>query len=245
MAQPGKEVEPELRLDEKLNLYGEFKAGLQKALLENRSIRLRSYTVSDDVEIKTDAIVHLILQKYQRLDLKPLVYSIVKELLINGTRANLKRVFFVDRGYDIQNAEEYEKGTREYRATIREENAENYGIRAREMGYYVESTFRHMPDGIRVEVVNLTSVTPQEEERLRNRLEEAMKYETMIDFYMHNQDETEGAGLGLAMITIMLRAENIDPHYFRIFSEGNRTVARLEIPFSDRFDSVRDSFGDH
>jgi len=52
--------------------------------------------------------------------------------------------------------------------------------------------------------------------------------------------EAEGAGLGLALIIILLKGEGVDPKYFRIIIEKDKTVARLEIPFTDKFVSKRD-----
>ena len=49
-----------------------------------------------------------------------------------------------------------------------------------------------------------------------------------------------GAGLGLALVIILLKGEGIDPKLFRIMIREDRTIARLEIPFSEKFVSKRD-----
>ena len=60
-----------------------------------------SYAMSSDVENTLDKIISRILNKYKRPDLKSLVYTCTKELAINGTKANLKRIFFTEKGLDI------------------------------------------------------------------------------------------------------------------------------------------------
>jgi hypothetical protein len=70
-----------------------------------------------------------------------------------------------------------------------------------------------------------------------------MGYNDIAEFYLDQAmsgGETEGAGLGLALIIILLKGENVDPKYFRIMIDKERTVARMEIPFTDRFVSKRD-----
>lgn len=228
-------------LDKRLEKYGNFKNQLQAAVDQDRNIRIKSYTVSDDIELKIDAVIHMILEKMERLDLKPLVYTVLKELLVNGTRANHKRIFFQEEGLNISDPEDYENGMPLYRSRLNDEWADHYGQIARDKDIPVETTFRYSHDGLSAEVLNYADLTPQEEERLRSKLGLVMQYNTMIDFFMNQSDETEGAGLGLAMIITMLKAENINANFFRIFSREGTTKARIEIPFSDRFVSVRET----
>ena len=117
-----------------------------------------------------------------------------------------------------------------------------YGMKARRKGYFVLIDFHFDTDGLTIEVVNNTPIAPQEEEAMREKLKKAMGYNDIAEFYMDQamMGESEGAGLGLALVIILLKGEGIDPKLFRIMIREDRTIARLEIPFSEKFISKRD-----
>jgi hypothetical protein len=47
--------------------------------------------------------------------------------------------------------------------------------------------------------------------------------------------------MGIALVIILLKAENIDPGYFRVYrDEEGITTARVEIPFTETFISARE-----
>ncbi len=213
-----------------------------KLHVENGKIlSLKTHRVSKQVEIHIKQAVELILDRLTHPTLVPTLYTIIKELAINACKANQKRVFFEERGYRFEIPDEYAKGVREYRELFSEEMSNEFGAKARKKGYYCLINFNYNENGITMEVINNTPIAKEEEKAIRERLEKGMMYDDIAQFYMDNADTTEGAGLGLALILIMLKGEQIDPNFFRIIIGEEATTARLEIPLNDRFTSVRDS----
>jgi hypothetical protein len=78
-----------------------------------------------------------------------------------------------------------------------------------------------------------------EETRMREKMKKAMEYNDIAEFYMDNMDNTEGAGLGIALIMILMKNENLDPNLFRIVTKPTETIARIEIPFNSDYVSFR------
>lgn len=226
-------------MSDDINYYN-IEKNLQIAINNGKIIRLISYAMSDDIEQKLDQVISSLLETYGHSDKKGMIYTSVKELAINGTKANLKRIFFEEQGLNIHDEEQYEKGIKLYKETMVEEKAIEYGKIAKRRGLYVRISFFHEKDGLRIEVINNTAITKQEEKRLREKMGTIMQYDSLVDFYAENPDPTEGAGMGLALVTTMMRAEEIDPNWFRIITLKDKTIARMEIPFTSNYISLRE-----
>jgi hypothetical protein len=76
---------------------------------------------------------------------------------------------------------------------------------------------------------------------LRDKIARTLKYDDLMQYYLDHSDETEGAGMGLALVVILLKGEGIDPQLFRVKSTDHDTIARIEIPMGRNFKSIRDT----
>ncbi|PJZ68742.1 histidine kinase [Leptospira perolatii] len=212
--------------------------------VENGKIlSLKTHRMTKSVEEHLQEAIELILDKVTTPTLATTVYTIVKELAINACKANQKRIYFEEKGYNLNDPAQYSKGVSEYREIFSESMSEIYGKKSKQRGYYCLISFDYSADGIRIEVLNNIEILPEEEKSIREKLEKGMQYRDIAQFYLDNADKidtTEGAGLGLALILIMLKGEGIDPSHFRIGIRKDATIARLEIPLTESFQSVRD-----
>lgn len=91
---------------------------------------------------------------------------------------------------------------------------ELYAPKCKLKDYYCMIIFEYVESGLTIEIRNNTLIAKQEEKSLREKLAMAMGYDDLAQFYMDNADNTEGAGLGLALIIIMMKGEGIDPNLF-------------------------------
>jgi hypothetical protein len=216
---------------------------IEIAVKNGRYLVLKTHRMTDLVEKHIQYALESILKKTEHERYIHSLYTILKELVINGCKANQKRIFFEEKGLDIFNPDDYQKGLEEYKKNFSEEMAIEYGKKAKQKGLYVLIDFEFDENGLRIEVVNNSTIAPQEEKAMREKLKKAMGYNDLAEFYMDAamQGEAEGAGLGLALVIILLKGEGIDPNYFRIIIDKDKTIARLEIPFTDKFVSKRAS----
>ena len=214
----------------------------REAVARGNQLRIRTFAMLDATEAALKEILDLILTHYRRPELVHAIYTAIKELTVNAVKANMKRVVFHRRGLDVNRPGDSEQGSLYFKERLQKGSLETFALEARELGYVVIVDFFFEPDVLLIEIRNNTLLANEENERLRNKLARSMTYEDIAQFYMDHADPTEGEGLGMTMITVMLRQVDIDPHCFTIFTEGNETVARLELPMHAEYVPTRQRF---
>ncbi len=202
------------------------------------AVQFRMFSPGDQMERQLDFTVAAILKKYARESLQATIYTCLKELVINATKAAARLAYFHDHGLDPNDPEDVFKATESMRGRLDEAWIKKYGALAKDLGHVTSVRIHHEPAGLRIEVKN-PAMRSSEEERVRRRLARGMQYDDLVTFYMEHGDQTEGEGLGLMMVLLLLKAEGVNPHYFRMGVVDDRTMARIEIPFTGDFQSVR------
>lgn len=195
--------------------------------------------VTDANERGVGLALAAVLERYGRGGMQQTLYVCVRELVANAVKANVKNVFFDEQGFDITNHDQYEKGISLFKKNLNEDWIREQYSRARGRGLDVRIYFTHSEDGLRIEVVNNIEITPEDERRIREKFAKGMSYDNLVSFYLEHGDDTEGEGIGFALSVLLLRGENINPALFRVGSCDGRTIARIEVPFTEKFRSVR------
>jgi hypothetical protein len=219
----------------------DFKEKAAEAVARGKKIIYTFHAMTEEVEKKLDFLINRIVGLYGKSgDMQTFLYTTVKELAINGLKANYKRIFFRENNLDILSEDAYNHGMTLYKEHMNEEMAAVYGQKAQNYRIAVSIHLNHSAEGVMVEVINHSSITPFEEKRFREKLQEVMAYDDLMQFYMDHADDTEGAGMGLALIVTLMKKVGINPHLFRMIVGEDKTTARIEVPFSKTYFPVRD-----
>ena len=197
------------------------------------------YSFSPEIEETIKYGLSTILETYGKSTLVNTVYNVLFESVLNGLKANAKKLFFLENSLNIDNPEDYAKGILLFKKDINKSNLRQSGERNRARNIFVRVKFAYDDNGLEIEVLNNTELLPAEETRIREKLALGEKYDDLMSYYMDNSDSTEGEGLGLVLSLILLKAENLDPSLFRIGTKNGLTFARIEIPFNTQFISKR------
>lgn len=218
---------------------------VDQAVERGQVITLMTYYLSDYGEMVMNTIAARLLTRFGREDLIDVVYTCLKELVMNAGKANLKRIVFAENGIDPLDPEQYERGMVTFKENLPERKIKSYRSRFREYDMPVSITFYYEPAAVlKIKIKNVFTLWPIEERRIRDKFRYAKNFQDLMAFYLEHGDETEGAGMGMALVGILLDQMGIDRHLFSIYSTDryNETIARLEIPLSESYESRRARF---
>ncbi|MCB1193461.1 MAG: hypothetical protein KDK90_23680, partial [Leptospiraceae bacterium] len=217
---------------------------VQDSVGKKKIISLKTYLLSDYGESMLKVIVNNILEKFNRIDLMEMVYSSAKELIINATKANLKRVIFYNLNLEPSKEEDYHQGMAFFKNNISEEKILSYKAYFKKYNVPVVATFYYNSYVLNIKVKNSFPLLDIEERRIRDKFQKATSFSSLLDFFMEYGDDTEGAGMGLTMVGILLDQSGIDKRSFSLYSSKkyNETVAKLEIPLDKEYIPKRKLF---
>jgi hypothetical protein len=204
------------------------------------------YNFHDEFEKEVDIAIRELLTKYSRNDLQEVIYSTVKELAMNGVKANIKHIVFKETDVNSKDNDSILSGISNLQEVLGNPKLlEEYGEKAKSYNYKVILRIKHSNQRVIILVSNTTPMKQEEEERIRKKFEKALNYDSIAEYYMDNLDDAqaEGAGLGITMIVLLLKSSDIDPHSFTIYkNKDNETVAKIEIPLSDDYTPSREIY---
>lgn len=167
------------------------------------------------------------------------LFYVIMELISNAVRANIKRVFFHKHHFTYSDLPSYEKGLEAFRAELDAMNWASHQEYLRQQNLSVRVETDLDDERLLVYVENNAPLFDEEELRIREKLAESMIMNDLADFSTHFGDDTEGKGLGLAMVVSLIRDLGFDPDNFRVFHDGEKTTARIEFPLAVDYTPIR------
>lgn len=212
--------------------------------IEKRKLLIKSYLLREEGEEKLERILHKVMAACGRTDLIGPAYACMRELVQNAAKANLKRVVFEEQGLNPHDEEQYLSGLDAFRKSLASRRIQHYRpiLHERDVPFFVRIKWDQRV--LLLQVDNHYSMLPVEESRIREKFMHSRGMDNLYEFFMTYGDSTEGAGMGIAMVQILLRQANMDIHNFTIFSDGarNRTTARIIMPLSADYRTPRARF---
>jgi HD-GYP domain-containing protein (c-di-GMP phosphodiesterase class II) len=204
---------------------------IQKSIRNSTPITFRLTSFTHDHHALMDRVIEVFLIELgQERFLEPLAYC-VKELIGNAQKANIKRLYFLEKDLNISDEEDYRLGMEQFRQTL-SKNAPEYIHKIKEKKLDIVVTFQVSSGILFIQVRNSTEMMPHEQARVYERIVRSRAFSSFAEALNSSIDTTEGAGLGVLILLQTLKRFGLEENAFSIESDNGRTVARLTIPMS-------------
>ncbi len=188
--------------------------------------------VSKGVESDINSLLAKILSRYDKLYLYEALEPVVRELVQNAVKANMKRVYFTSMNLDIADDADYEKGMREFRRVAY--HPELLKDMLMNSIYRIVVKIRKRDAGMDIDIINNARIMPRELERLHYRIEKAVQCRNFTEAYENVYDATEGAGLGIILSAMLLKNAGMDVRIITLAPEVDSMKVSLAVPFEQR-----------
>jgi hypothetical protein len=212
---------------EKVELSMDDIQSIKDAVRERRPVNFYCYTLTLEQKQRFQDILNVFLKECDESYLFNCLSYCLFELLDNASKANAKRIYFKEHNLNINNEADYKNGMKDFKNTL-DDNALHYQeeLKAGKLKVHLLLT---ADDVITITVTNNTKITDLEYLRIKEKIEKTKIYNTMADA-INDIDQTEGSGLGIITVLIMLKKLGLAADHLKFKTTDSETVATIEIP---------------
>lgn len=207
------------------------KATIVQAARSAAPLTIKTYTLPHDTEEELEGILELFLREMGQEGIKDPLYYCLRELAVNAKKANTKRVYFKLKELDLNDDANYQEGMTGFkRDTL--DNIDFFLQKQKEAGLYIKIIFHNQGDVFNLYICNNSEMTRKEQMRVYDRIARSRAFNSMEEALATVLDDSEGAGLGLVILVLMLKKMGLNEDAFDIDVEKGETIARMTIPMS-------------
>ncbi|MDR2480025.1 MAG: hypothetical protein LBD48_12030, partial [Treponema sp.] len=204
-------------------------AKVKKAVQSGIPLTITTFTLPHEIEIYIEQVITVFLKQVDQEKLKDYIVYCVQELAVNAKKANTKRVYFMERGLDLANPNDYKEGMQNFKENTLS-NIAHYLQLQKEKGLYIKLIMQIKNNTIHIEIRNNVAVTKTELIRIHDKLARSRQYSNLEEALSQVLDDSEGAGLGLVILVLMLKKMGLTEDCFDILGTEKETIARILIP---------------
>ena len=200
---------------------------IRKAVESRQPLDYYCYTLTPEQKDRFHKILSEFLKACNQEYLFNYLSYCLFELLDNASKANAKRIYFREHNLNINDENDYKSGMKDFKETLNE-NTLHYEDEM-EAGQLKVHLLLSADDVISITVVNNTKITDAEFKRIKEKIDKTKIYNTMADA-INDIDQTEGSGLGIITVLIMLKKLGLAADHLKFKTTDSETVATIEIP---------------
>ncbi len=207
-------------------------AQIKKAAQNSLPLSFKTFTLPHETEVYMEDVLAAFLKEFGQEQLKDRLAYCMREIAVNAKKANTKRVYFLDKQLDINKPDDYEKGMQNFKQETLD-HIDDYLKKQKEQGLYIKIVFHATGKTLKISVHNNVEISRKEQMRVYDRIARSRAYASMEEALSSVLDDSEGAGLGIVILVLMLKKMGLTEDAFDIDIEGGETISSITVPFSE------------
>jgi len=219
-----------------LDILEQVFAGLQTRM----PVILQFSSFSSKEEDFFSQILEKLLEPTRFINSYGLIHTSMREMIQNACKANFKRKYFADVKINSDILDQYEAGMLLFKAYIKK-NRNGLKESREGAGNRFEIKITKKKNSLWLSVCNYFPLHAIEEKRIRQKFSSSSTAVNLYEYYKNFMDDSEGAGLGIAMVRVLLEKAGISMRNFSIYTDSDTRFAtsRIILPTSQNFVSPR------
>lgn len=205
---------------------------ITRAVRQSIPLAITTYKLPHETEMDLENVLSMFLKEMDQDVLKDRLAYCLRELAVNAKKANTKRVYFEEKKLDLSDKLQYEEGMRNFKEDTFN-NLEHYLNLQKNKGLYIKIIFHSKGKKFKISIKNNVEINRKEQMRIYDRIARSRAFDSMEEAFAEVLDDSEGAGLGIVILILMLRKMGLDEESFEIEGENGVTTASITIPVGE------------
>lgn len=197
---------------------------------DEKPLRIRTHSFLPNARSYVDRLLKVFLDELGMPQVFDALSFCIRELAVNAKKANTKRLYFAEKGLD-PSGPDYEKGMATFKQDILEDQ-DHYLRLLKEKDLWITIEFLKWEKTCSVAVRNNVPILATELARVNLKIALSRNFQSLEDAMGEALDESEGAGLGIVVLVLMLRRLGFPGDSFQFYTLGDETVARIILPLT-------------
>ncbi len=206
-------------------------AKIRKATRMGVPLSITTYTMPHEIELYIADVLECFLAEMGQEKLKDYLTYCINELSTNAKKANTKRIYFKELSLDINDPADYNRGMKNFKEETLS-NINHYLQLQKEAGLYVKVIMQAKNQNILLEIRNNSEMTKKEYMRVFDKIARSKQFTSLEEAFSQVLDDSEGAGLGLVIMILMLKKVGLDDENYHLLVENGETITRIVMPMN-------------
>lgn len=204
---------------------------IKTAVKLHTPLEITTYTIPHNMELYIRDVMSTFLKECNQQHMEKYLNFCLGELLTNAKKANTKRIYFKEKNLDIFNPQDYKSGMKTFKEDTLND-IDYYLTKQKEEGLYVKLSLLFDEENVIVEIKNNSVICEEEKQRINEKLNSVKQYKNEKDVLSNVIDQTEGAGLGIIIIILMLQKIGLIKEDYQVFSTEKETITKFKLPLN-------------